>query len=140
MRRHKKIVEKDVLDIIARPLEDATYNLVNQVLNKNTKKVFEMLDDLRKMGVKDSQIIYALQSKFIEMYDTFILSKSRYKEEDLMPIFGITRGRAYYMLQNIKGKTLDEIKMYLSQLNKLEYNIKSGKVKEDIGLELFLLK
>ena len=136
----KIIKEKDILDIISRPLEDATYNLVNQVLLNNKKKVFQMLDDLRKLGVKDSQIIYALQSKFIEMYDTFILAKSRYKEEDLMTIFGVTRGRAYYMLQNIKGVTLDDIKIKLNQLNKLDYNIKSGKIKEDMALELYLLK
>jgi DNA polymerase-3 subunit delta len=136
----KAINEKDILDIISRPLEDATYNLVNQVLLNNKKKVFQMLDDLRKLGVKDSQIIYALQSKFIEMYDTYILAKSRFKEEDLMTIFGVSRGRAYYMLQNVKGKTLDDIKIKLNQLNKLDYNIKSGKIKEDMALELYLLR
>jgi len=136
----KTINEKDILDIISRPLEDATYNLVNQVLLNNKKKVFQMLDDLRKLGVKDSQIIYALQSKFIEMYDTYILAKSRFKEEDLMTIFGVSRGRAYYMLQNVKGKTLDDIKIKLNQLNKLDYNIKSGKIKEDMALELYLLR
>ena len=136
----KIINEKDILDIISRPLEDATYNLVNQVLLNNKKKVFQMLDDLRKLGVKDSQIIYALQSKFIEMYDTYILAKSRFKEEDLMTIFGVSRGRAYYMLQNVKGKTLDDIKIKLNQLNKLDYNIKSGKIKEDMALELYLLR
>ena len=136
----KTINEKDILDIISRPLEDATYNLVNQVLLNNKKKVFQMLDDLRKLGVKDSQIIYALQSKFIEMYDTYILAKSRFKEEDLMTIFGVSRGRAYYMLQNVKGKTLDDIKIKLNQLNKLDYKIKSGKIKEDMALELYLLR
>ncbi|MCR4897677.1 MAG: hypothetical protein K5892_00470 [Acholeplasmatales bacterium] len=136
----KTINEKDILDIISRPLEDATYNLVNQVLLNNKKKVFQMLDDLRKLGVKDSQIIYALQSKFIEMYDTYILAKSRFKEEDLMTIFGVSRGRAYYMLQNVRGKTLDDIKIKLNQLNKLDYNIKSGKIKEDMALELYLLR
>ena len=136
----KTINEKDILDIISRPLEDATYNLVNQVLLNNKKKAFQMLDDLRKLGVKDSQIIYALQSKFIEMYDTYILAKSRFKEEDLMTIFGVSRGRAYYMLQNVKGKTLDDIKIKLNQLNKLDYNIKSGKIKEDMALELYLLR
>ena len=136
----KTINEKDILDIISRPLEDATYNLVNQVLLNNKKKVFQMLDDLRKLGVKDSQIIYALQSKLIEMYDTYILAKSRFKEEDLMTIFGVSRGRAYYMLQNVKGKTLDDIKIKLNQLNKLDYNIKSGKIKEDMALELYLLR
>jgi DNA polymerase-3 subunit delta len=136
----KTINEKDILDIISRPLEDATYNLVNQVLLNNKKKEFQMLDDLRKLGVKDSQIIYALQSKFIEMYDTYILAKSRFKEEDLMTIFGVSRGRAYYMLQNIKGITIDDIKAKLNQLNKLDYNLKSGKIKEDMALELYLLK
>ena len=136
----KNITEKDILDIISRPLEDQTYNLVNQVLKDNKKKTFQMLDDLRKQGIKDPQIIYALQSKFIEMYDTYILSKSRMREEDIMTIFGVSRGRAYYMLQNIKGITIDDIKAKLNQLNKLDYNLKSGKIKEDMALELYLLK
>jgi hypothetical protein len=44
------------------------------------------------------------------------------------------------MLQNVKGKTLDDIKIKLNQLNKLDYNIKSGKIKEDMALELYLLR
>ena len=44
------------------------------------------------------------------------------------------------MIKNAKQTTLDVIKKKLSLLNELEYNIKIGKIEQNIGLELFFLK
>ena len=44
------------------------------------------------------------------------------------------------MIKNINKVSLNEIKNNLDELINLDYRIKSGKIQEDLGLELFLLK
>ena len=44
------------------------------------------------------------------------------------------------MLKNAKAVDIYEIKKNLSMLNDLDYQIKTGKVDQNIGLELYFLK
>jgi DNA polymerase III delta subunit len=44
------------------------------------------------------------------------------------------------MVRNAKSSSLSKIKSNLEDLVQLEADIKSGKIKDDLGLELFFLK
>ena len=44
------------------------------------------------------------------------------------------------MIKNAKNTTMQKIKDNLSLLNKLEYDIKSGKIEQSLGLELYFLR
>ena len=87
-----------------------------------------------------SYIVSLLINKFQELYNTYILSKANMSQADIANVFHVSSGRAYYMLKNVKKLSLDKIKQNLELLNDLDYNIKSGKLDQNIGLELYLLK
>ena len=59
---------------------------------------------------------------------------------DIAALFNVSQGRAYYMVKNAKSSNLGKIKANLEDLVILDADIKSGKIKEDLGLELFFLK
>ena len=44
------------------------------------------------------------------------------------------------MIKNAKSSSMKKIKDNLELLNQLEYDIKSGKIDQSLGLELYLLK
>lgn len=136
----KKITEQDVKLLVSRPLDDNVYQLIEAVLDKNYRHIFSSLKDFKLQNMPSSYIVSLLIYKFQELYNTYILSKANMSQADIANVFHVSSGRAYYMLKNIKKLSLDKIKQNLELLNDLDYNIKSGKLDQNIGLELYLLK
>lgn len=136
----KKITEQDVKLLVSRPLDDNVYQLIEAVLDKNYRHIFSSLKDFKLQNMPSSYIVSLLINKFQELYNTYILSKVNMSQADIANVFHVSSGRAYYMLKNIKKLSLDKIKQNLELLNDLDYNIKSGKLDQNIGLELYLLK
>lgn len=136
----KKITEQDVKFLVSRPLDDNVYQLIEAVLDKNYRHIFSSLKDFKLQNMPSSYIVSLLINKFQELYNTYILSKANMSQADIANVFHVSSGRAYYMLKNIKKLSLDKIKQNLELLNDLDYNIKSGKLDQNIGLELYLLK
>jgi DNA polymerase-3 subunit delta len=81
-----------------------------------------------------------LINKFQEMYNVSILLKGGMSQNDIAALFNVSSGRAYYMVRNAKSSSLSKIKSNLEDLVQLEADIKSGRIKDDLGLELFFLK
>lgn len=137
---NKIITAEDIKKLVASPLEDNVYNLVEAVLQKNKKHIMKSYKDLKLMNVQPSYLIGLLINKFQEIYNVSILLKSRMSQADLAEVFKVSTGRAFYMMKNAKNTTMQAIKNNLDALNKLELDIKSGKVEQNLGLELYLLR
>lgn len=136
----KKITSADVSLMVAKPLDDNVYQLIDQVLAKNIKEVFSIYHDLKIINVAPSFLISLLINKFQEMYNVSVLIKGNVTQAELASIFNVSSGRAYYMMKNAKSTNLSKIKDNLDYLCKLDENIKSGKVDQTLGLELFFLR
>ena len=137
---NKRIEEKDVSKMIKQPLEDNIFQLIDMVLAKNKKAVFKMYNDFRIENIPPTYIISMLINKFQEMYDVYHLAKGGADQQSIMDLYNVSSGKAYYMLKNSKAASLDEIKNNLNELMDLDYKIKSGKVDQYLGLELYLLR
>jgi DNA polymerase-3 subunit delta len=61
-------------------------------------------------------------------------------QEAIMKFFNATKGRAYYILKNANEIPEQKLFQYLSELEMLDYQIKSGQIDKKIGLEMFLFK
>ena len=136
----KVINISDVTLMIKQPMDDNIYNLIDMVLNKNKKAVFKIYNDFKIEKVEPTVIIGYLLNKFQEMYDVYVLAKGGADQQSIMDLFNVSSGKAYYMLKNSKQASIEEIKYNLDELINLDYNIKSGKVDANLGLELYLLR
>ncbi|MCR5232214.1 MAG: hypothetical protein K6B64_06170, partial [Acholeplasmatales bacterium] len=140
-KEENKIIEsKDIELMIQKPLEENVYNLIDAVLNHNTKEVFSIYSDLQIKKIPASFLVSLLINKFQEIYNVSILIKSNMSQAEIASIFNVSAGRAYYMMKNAKSSNLKKIQENLDYLNQLDANIKSGVIKEDLGLELFFLR
>jgi DNA polymerase-3 subunit delta len=135
----KKITDNDVITMISAPLEDNVYQLVEAVLSNDKKHIFKRYQDLKIVNVMPSYIVSLLLNKFQEMYNVKILSKANVSQDSIASIFNVSSGRAYYMVKNAKSVTIENIKEKLTLLNDLDVKIKTGRIDQAIGLELFLL-
>ena len=136
----KKITVADIEKMIKQPLEDNIFSLIDMVLNKNKKAIFKMYNDFKTENIAPSYIVSMLINKFQEMYDVYHLARGGADQQSIMDLFNVSSGKAYYMLKNAKQSSLDEIKYNLDLLNELDYQIKTGKIDQYLGLELYLLK
>ena len=136
----KKIDANDIELMIQKPLEENVYNLIDAVLSNHTKEVFSIYKDLQIKKIPASYLVSLLINKFQEIYNVSILIKSNVQQAEIASIFNVSAGRAYYMMKNAKASNLNKIKDNLDYLNQLDANIKSGMIKDDLGLELFFLR
>ena len=136
----KSITKEDIEFMITRPLDDNVYDIINAFISRDKKRVFMLYNDLKTLNIKPPFLISLLINKMIEMYNVYILAKARTSQDEIARIFNVKSGRAYYMIKNVNKVSLNEIKNNLDELINLDYRIKSGKIDDSIGLELFLLK
>lgn len=136
----KNIKIADVSLMIKQPLDDNIYNLIDMVLNKNKKGIFKIYNDFKIEKIEPPVIIGYLINKFQEMYDVYILAKGGADQQAIMDLFNVSSGKAYYMLKNSKQVSIEEIKKNLDDLINLDYNIKTGRIDQHLGLELYLLR
>ena len=136
----KNIKIADVSLMIKQPLDDNIYNLIDMVLNKNKKGIFKIYNDFKIEKIEPPVIIGYLINKFQEMYDVYILAKGGADQQTIMDLFNVSSGKAYYMLKNSKQVSIEEIKKNLDDLINLDYNIKTGRIDQHLGLELYLLR
>lgn len=136
----KKITNADVTLLIPEPLDDNVYALIDAVLTNNKKLMLKGYQDLKLRSMQASNLISLLINKFQELYNVNILVRSGMNQAAIADLFHISSGRAYYMIKNAKEHSLDTIQTHLDQLNTLDYQIKTGKIEANIGLELYFLR
>ncbi len=136
----KNIKNADITLMIKEPLEDNIYSLIDAVLINNKKLVIKGYKDMKLRNILASNVISMLINKFQELYNVNILIKSGLNQASIAELFNISSGRAYYMVKNAKEHSISEIEKHLRLLNELDYNIKSGKIDADLGLELYFLR
>lgn len=136
----KTICSADIRRMIPEPLEDNVYALIEAVLTNNKKLMMKGYQDMKLKSMQASNLISLLINKFQELYNVNILIKSGVNQASLAELFHISSGRAYYMLKNAKEHSLDSIRMHLDTLNQLDYQIKTGKIDQNTGLEFYFLR
>lgn len=136
---NKTININDIELLIRKPLEDNVYNLVNAVLKNDKKLAYSIYKDLMITDISSTNLVALLLNKFQEIYNAYYLVKSKYSQQDIANLYNISPNRAYYVMNEARSANIYDIKKNIQDLNNLEYNIKSGKINQDLGFELFLL-
>ncbi|MDE7264104.1 MAG: DNA polymerase III subunit delta [Anaeroplasmataceae bacterium] len=138
--QERRITNQDVTLLIPEPLEDNVYALIDAVLSNDKRLMLKGYQDMKLRSMQASNLISLLINKFQELYNVNILIKSGMNQASLAELFHISSGRAYYMIKNAKEHSLDTIQAHLNRLNLLDYQIKTGKIDQNIGLELYFLR
>lgn len=135
-----KIDIQMVREVTTRNLEENIFTLVNAILAKDDQLIMHIYKDLLTMNVDPVWMMGVMMSKFQEILYTKELLQSKRSFEDIMKYFQASKGRVYYMVKNAKETTDDGLYDYMSELETLDYQIKSGQIDKFIGVEMFLYR
>lgn len=130
----------DVTNIVSRNILDNNFKFIDAIVGKNIKEAFKYYDDFMIQKVEPIMILSMLAKE----YRNILLVKkmiNRYSKRELMQQLGINydfqMDKLFNNSYSYKEEKLEEILVYLCDL---DYKIKSGKVSNKLGLQLFILK
>ena len=115
------------------------FKLIDNILLSNKKQALECLEEMIKYGEEPIAIIIMLANQIRIMYQSKLLIKKGYSEHEISDILEIHEFRVKKALEKSRNYTDKKILSKLEELADLDYNIKSGNIDKDIGLELFIL-
>ncbi|MCK7484139.1 MAG: DNA polymerase III subunit delta [Bacillus subtilis] len=135
----RSVVTLDMIeDATPKNLEDNLFELINQIIAKNSRQAVRILSDLTKINIDPVFILSALTAKLQEILYAKALIRQKTTFEDMMKYFGYSKGRMYYVQKNATEVVDELLHRYLNELEALDYKIKSGQIDKLLGLELFL--
>lgn len=134
-----KITKQDIENVTCKMVDIDIFSLIDNIVIKNKEKALESYSEMLKLGEEPIKIIIMLANQFRMMYQAKQLLKKGYSEKDIASHLEVHPYRIKLALEKSHGFTENTLLHYLDHLAKLDYEIKSGKIDKNIGLELFIL-
>lgn len=135
----KKIDLEDIYKVINRNIEDDIFKLTDAIAEKNRIKIFNIYNDLIENGEDPTYLIGIIASQFRIYKQVRDLIKIDYNETSIDKKLGIHPYRVKLAREKINYFTEEKVNDILTNLYKLDYEIKSGNIDKFVGLELFLI-
>ena len=139
--KEDKIITKEDIDLITtKNIDDDLFKLMNYILEDDKIKAIESYHNMLLYSVEPIQILISLANRYRLTYQVKTLVKIGYTDGDIAKELKTSPGHVYYLKKdsmNYSNKyLLDQIKT----LADLDFKIKSGKIEDKLGLELYILK
>lgn len=133
------ITLKTIEKVITKNTEDNVYEITNLILDNKPGKALQIYNDLIMHNEDPLRILGILVNKYREMLHVKTLLAQGKDKADIAKYYNASSGRAYYMIKNATSVKLEAVEKHLIKLEEIDYQIKSGQIDKNIGLELFIL-
>lgn len=130
--------ENDINLISSKALKDNVFELVDAIMKKQYKKIYECYKDLMIINEEPIKIISLLATQFSFLYQVKLLNKNGKDAKLIAEYLGVHPYRVKLALET--DFMIYEIEEYLKKLHNLDFSIKKGESDKYIGLEKFLLE
>jgi len=135
-----KIINKeDILNLTTEIIDIDIFKFVDDIINKNKKEAIKTYKELLKLNEEPIKIIVLIASKFRLMYQSSVLAKKGYTEDQISEILGVHKYPVHLAI--IAGYKYNPkiLLKYLNDLADLDIGIKTGEKDKELALELFIL-
>lgn len=134
------ITTEDIKTLVSQDVNKEIYSLIKEIIKKDTVKVNSIYSKLASNTKDVMGIIALISSTFRELLTTARLLKKGYSQNDIAKFYGISSGRAYYIVKDAKSFNINDLEDNVNKLAELDFKIKSGQIDKNTGIELFLLQ
>ena len=139
-RYGSRICENDIKELVVKNYENDSFELVKAIIAKNNRRVIEIYENLKK-HVNNTQYILAMISKSIlDLYTVKKLMEESFDQKDIADVLNVKAGKAYYLMKDAKEFRIEQLEAYLSEIEKIDFQIKQGLIDKDFGIDMLLLK
>lgn len=136
----KAITRRMVEDLVPRNLEQNVFELVTQVLKKDTARSLQIYRDLLLQKEEPIKINAILLGQFRLLFQVKLLSKMGYQQPDIAKSLRVHPYRVKLAVQQVRSLSEQQLTRAYTGLVDAEYRMKTGQGLKDIQFELFLLK
>lgn len=131
---------EDILNVTTNNVELDLFKLMDYIMDNNKKDAIDMYNTMLKYGTEPMQILIMLANKYRLLLQVKILLELGYKDSDIAS--QLKQNPKYiFVLNKLSRKySKNSLIKQLKELGTLDYDIKSGKIDDKFGLELYILK
>lgn len=134
------INEDDIKAVCSVILSNRVFDMIAQMGLKNQTKALEMYQDLLNMKESPFGILALIHRQFITMLQIADLKKNGMTK----PVIASTMGMSPYIvgkyLPQIDCFTIDEMKKVIEGCARVDYDVKSGNIRAELGVELLIIE
>ena len=126
--KDKVITYDDIDEIVIKVFNDNVFSLINAIMKKDRKKAIRLYEELLNNGEDVNKLISLLADQFRMIYNGKILLKeynNNYNE--VASLLGINSYRFQKSIESSYGYSMKDILKYLSIIDEMEIDIKTGK-------------
>lgn len=134
------ITQEVVTHLVARPLEEDVFELVNAVVEKDVRKAFEIWCDLCVVNTDAIYLIALLASQFRFLFEVKTLLMQGETKESMKDILHAHPYRIKLAIQSVQYLSSASLLEMLAKLAVLDQKLKGGLLDKKLGFELFLLE
>ncbi len=133
------ITKEDILNVTCKNIQPDMYYFIDCIVNRDIEKALELYKELRTFNEEPIAIIALLANKFRLMYQSKILIQRGYTVNDISATLGSHPYPVKLALEKGREYSRELLLSYIEKLADLDFNIKSGLIDKELGLELFIL-
>lgn len=133
------ITENDIISLTSKIVDTDLFHLIDNIVSKNKKEAIESYHEMITQGEEPIMILINLANQFRIIYQVKQLSKQGYSEIRIADYLQIHSYRVKKAFEKRHLFSDSQLLKYIKDLADLDYDIKSGKIDKEIGLELFII-
>ncbi|WP_078577129.1 DNA polymerase III subunit delta [Salipaludibacillus agaradhaerens] len=134
------VKQHHVEGLVARSLEQDIFALVDSVVKSNVPRALKIYKDLLKQKEAPLKIVALMVRQFRILYQVKQLVSQGYGEKMIASQLKLHPYVVKLAGRQVKKFDDSQLLMLIDQLAELDYQIKTGQVHDELGVELFLLK
>ena len=136
----KTITKEDIEILVAKPLEENSFMMVDAIINNDLNSLLTIYNDLKLQNEEPTRILAMLSNQLSLQYQVASLAANGHDERSIASMLNIHPYRTKLMIQKMRKIKNDDILYILDKVAILDYQIKSGEIEKYQGIELFFLK
>lgn len=136
----KNITRDDIEQLVAKPLEENSFSLLDAMVNKDIIHALSIFQDLKLQNQEPIWIISTLANQLHLQFQVNSLVKERNSEKEIASILNIHPYRVKLMIGKMTRLPSSKIMSLLDNLANLDLKIKSGLIDRFQALELFIIE
>ncbi len=137
--KNNKITLKDVKEVMMAPLEENSFEILNNLLLNNKDNALKIYRDLELYNVEPISLVAMISTSLIFYDEVYILAKQGYGGSDISTKLNANLYRVKMTLRTLKNISYKRIRKALDDLYELDRSIKHSEVDRFYCFETFIL-
>lgn len=134
-----KLDQEAIVKLVARPLEDNVFELVDAVVQRDLARSLHLWRDLQTANTEPVGLVALLGAQFRLLNQVKVLKQQRKSEAEMASFLKVHPYRVKLAAQSVQELAASRLEKLLQKCAALDQALKSGSVERNLGFETFLI-